>query len=254
MSKNKTQVVVAKGARVNGTVEEVRPFGAIVRFDGGSGLLHVSRLAGGSRRSRDRRLSRLEPGEAVVVDVSDVQGGKTSLSELYRDDAVIKELKEGSEVTGTVVHKLDFALIVSIDAGVAAGYDGFVHASELAGADRKTRDERHAFANIGESVTLAVLHVGRDDKGDLSLKLSEGLVVVRRKLATSFAVGSVHTGSVVRVTQDGYVVSFGEFCGLLPQSELGGAKPGSVRIGGNVKTKVLAVDERLNITLTRKGL
>lgn len=252
MKQNKTQV--AKGARVNGTVEEIRQYGAIVRFDGGSGLLHVSRLAGGSRRSRDRRLSRIAPGDAIACDVFDVQAGKTSLSELYRDDAVIKELKEGSEVTGTIVHKLDCALIVSIDAGVAAGYDGFVHVSELGGEDRKKRDERHAFANIGDAMTLAVLHVGRDDKGDLSLKLSEGLVALRRKLATSFAVGSVHTGSVIRRTHAGFVVSFGEFCGLLPESELGGAKPGSVRVGGNVKSKVLAVSENLEITLTRKGL
>ena len=245
---------VVKGIRVAGVVKEIRQYGAIVEFDGGDGLLHVSRLAGGSRRSRDRRLSRLVPGEAVVADVFDVQSGKVSLSELFRDDEVIVGLKEGSEVAATVVHKLDCALIVALDAGVASGYDGFVHVSELEGGDRKARDQRLAFAQRGRSLMLSVLRVGRDDRGDLSIKLSEGLWALRRKLATSFAAGTVHTGTVTRRTEAGFVVSFGEFSGLLPGNELGGASAGSIRVGGGVKTKVLAIGEDLSVTLTRKGL
>jgi ribosomal protein S1 len=244
---------VVVGVRVVGSVVEIRPYGVIAEFEGGSGLLHVSRLAGGSRRSRDRRLQRFAPGEKVEVDVLAVNDGKVTLSELYRDEAVIAGLEVGSEVTAKVVHKLDCALIVAIDAGVAAGYDGFVHVSELAGGSRKAHDERLAHAKIGQSLTLSVLHVGRDDRGDLSIKLSESLVALRRKLATSFAVGTTHTGTVRRRTEAGFVVSFGEFSGFLPEREAG-ASVGSIRVGGGVKTKVLEIGADLSITLTRKGL
>lgn len=248
---------IEKGVRLAGRVREIREYGVLVEFDGGDGLLHVSRVAGGSRPSRSRRVERLAPGQAVEVEAVDVkrEGKRTkvTLSELWRDEAVIAELQPGSEVSGEVVHKLDCGLFVAIDAGVAAGYDGFVHASELSGADRKVRDQRLASMKVGERLCVSVLRVGRDDRGDLSIKLSEHAAVVGRKLATTFAVGTTHTGRVTRRTEGGFSVSFGDFSGFLPERELNGTSAGSIRVGGGVKTKVLAIEGQ-RITLTRKGL
>lgn len=254
MNQNKNVVV---GSRVVASVVEVRSFGVIAGFgEGCSGLLHVSRMAGGSRRSRDRRLQRLVGGEKLELDVLAVTDGKVSLSEQYRDEAVLAELKPSAEVKATVVHKLDNtpALIVSLDDGIAAGYDGFVHVSELSGADRRARDERYDRLRIGDKLSLSVLTVGRDDRNDLSIRLSERSLALRQKFAKSFAVGTTHTGTVQRRTEAGFVVSFGEFTGFLPDRELNGTSAGSIRVRGGVRTKVLAIGDDLSLTLTRKGL
>ncbi|MBX3152122.1 hypothetical protein KF728_18335 [Candidatus Obscuribacterales bacterium] len=246
---------VVKGTRLTGSIREVRDYGVIAEFEGGgNGLLHVSRLFGGSRRSRDRRLQSLVAGAKVEVDVVDVQGGKVTLSELYRDDDVIAGLQPGTKVKATVARLLEVGLVVTIADGLAAGYDAFLHGSELVGATRKVRDQRLATVKEGAALTLEVLSVGRDDRGDLSIKLSERLVSLRQKLAGSFAVGTKHTGTVLARRGDGWVVNFGDFTGFLPDRELGKTNAGSISEGKGLKTKVLEIDENLRVTLTRKDV
>ena len=251
--------ISTKVERVVGRIVEVREFGAIVELPGSqSGLLHVSRLAGGSRRSHDRRLSQLNPGDSVAVDIVEIkrEGKRTkiSLSELWRDDDVLTGLQSGDKVSAVVVHKLDFGLVVCIADGVAAGYDGFVHVSELAGATRVDQEKKLGFAALGDRLELEVLRVANSARGELSIKLSESAAVVGEKLSGSYAVGTTHTGKVVRRVQGGFVVSFGDFSGFLPEKELGGASASSIRVGGRVKSKILAIGGDRSITLTRKGL
>src|SRR2546426_50230 len=145
-----------KGVRVVGSVVEIREFGAIVESGerGESGLLHESRVRGGSRGARGRRLQALAIGEQVEVDVLDVVAGgkqtKVTLSELWADERVIEQLEVGCAVSASVARSLDCGLIVTIDDGVAAGFDGFLHVSELSDASREARDKRLAFAKIGD--------------------------------------------------------------------------------------------------------
>lgn len=247
-----------KGTRVVGSVSEIREYGAMVTVGEESGLLHTSRLRGGSPGAQRRRLHALAIGEQVEVDVLDVQGSgkrtKVTLSELWQDERVISELQVGSSVTATVCKALDSGLIVSLADGVACGYDGYVHVSELGGANPEARDRQLAFAKAGTRMTLEVLRVGRDEKGWLSLKLSEFAAVLRQKLSTAYAAGTKHTGTVRKRIEGGWVVSFGEFSGFLPDSELGTTNAGSIRVGAGVKTLVKAVSADLRITLTRRGL
>jgi ribosomal protein S1 len=246
---------VVTGARLTGSIRDVRDFGVIAEFEGGgTGLLHVSRLFGGSRRARDCRLKSLAVGAKVEVDVVDVQGGKVTLSELYRDEDVIAGLEPGAKVKATVASLLDFGVVVTIGDGVAAGYDAFVHASELVGGTRKARDQRLYSLKAGATLALEVLSAERDDRGDVSIKLSERLLSLRQKLTGSFAVGTKHTGTVLARREDGWVVNFGEFTGFLPDRELGKTNAGSISEGKGLKTKVLEIDENLRITLTRKDV
>lgn len=246
---------VVKGARLVGSIREVRDFGVIAQFEGGGdGLLHVSRLFGGSRRARDRRLQSLKVGAGVEVDVADVQGNKVTLSELYRDEEVLGALQPGTKVKATVSRVLEFGIVVTISDGVAADYDAFLHGSELVGGTRKARDQRLSTLREGNTLSLEVLSVGRDDRGDLSIKLSERLVSLRQKLAGAYAVGTKHTGTVLARLDAGWVVNFGEFTGFLPDSELGKTNAGSISEGKGLKTKVLAIDENLRLTLTRKDV
>ncbi len=63
------------------------------------------------------------------------------------------EIAPGSKVTGKVVDKLDFGLIVSIADGAATG---FVHVSELVGASKEERDKLLENANLSDVLELDV--------------------------------------------------------------------------------------------------
>lgn len=252
-----TQINVSD--RFAGVVSLVLDFGVEVKLDGvdGSGLLHVSRMRGGNIAGRNRRLSQLAKGDAVEVEVVEIKRDgkrrKISLSERWHDAVVVAELKAGDAVDAVVVKTLESGLIATIASGIAAGMDGFVHVSELAGATRDARDKALAAAKLGDSLKLEVLGVSRDD-GDVRVKLSARVAAVREKIASSFASGTAHTGKVLKRTADGFVVLFGTLEGFLPEGELGGASASSIKVGGNVRAKVVGVDERLCLRLSRKGL
>lgn len=245
--------------RFAGIVTLKLDFGVEVKLEGvdGNGLLHVSRMRGGSFAGRSRRLAQLAKGDAVEVEVVEIKRDgkrrKISLSERWHDDVVLGELKAGDSVDATVVKTLEVGVIATIASGIGAGVDGFVHVSELAGATREARDKALAGIKVGQTLKLEVLGVSKDD-GDVRVKLSQRTAAARAKLSGSFGEGTVHTGKVLKRTAEGFIVTFGELEGFLPFSELGGASSSSIKVGGNVRAKVVGVDDRLCLRLSRKGL
>lgn len=242
-----------------GKVVEMKAFGAIVSFDGKEdGLLHSTRMRGGSRPARNARCGRLAVGETVEVEVVDsrVEGGrrKLTLSERWHDTAVREALWKGTTVQCVVARVLDSGLIVTITEGIAQGVDGYVHVTELAGSEPRVRDRALASTQVSARMELDVLSTGVDEQGDLRIRLSQRAAFLRLKLASTFAPNTIHTGRVVRRTERGYLVSFGDFSGLLPENELGKAGAGSIRTGGNTRTKVVGVDDDGVMMLTRRGL
>jgi ribosomal protein S1 len=252
-----TQINVSD--RFAGVVSLVLDFGVEVKLEGveGSGLLHVSRMRGGSMAGRNRRLKALRKGDAVEVEVTEIKREgkrvKISLSERWHDELVLSELRAGDQVDAIVVKTVESGVIATIASGIASGVDGYVHVSELAGATRQERDKALAVAKLGESLKLEVLGVSNVD-GDVRVKLSQRVAAVREKLGTTFAIGTAHTGKVLKRTEGGFVVVFGALEGFLPASELGGASASSIKVGGNVRAKVVGVDDRLCMQLSRKGL
>ncbi len=255
MQKNLIQI----GMRLEGNVSQIRDYGVMLDRSDGSGLLHRNKMRGGTLRGKNRRLRQLALGSHLEVEVVDIKPGPKNsqhleLSELWYDEIIIEQLAAGTELLGTVVDVLECGLIVSIDAGLAQGYDGFVHISELKEAEQKQREARLRGSKLGDKLSLAVRQVGRNDRGELNIRLSESLVLMRAKLATTFKVGTVHTGDVVRRVREGFLVSFGDFTALLPDRELGKTGAGSIRVGGRVKSKVHAIGNDFSITLSRRGL
>ncbi len=246
-------------ARHFGKVVEKMAFGAIVQFgDGQDGLLHATRMRGGSRIARNRRNERLALGDAIEVEVvEERQVGnrrKLTLSETFQDSVVLEQLKPGCSLHAEVARVLDSGLIVTMLTGVGAGVDGYVHVSELAGSEPRQRDRALAGMQAGREMELEVLSVATDEQGDLRVRLSQRAGVMRQKLASTFAPGTTHTGRIQRRTEGGYVVSFGEFSGILADSELGKTNAASIRSGSNTRTKVVGVGDDGVLRLTRRGL
>lgn len=252
---------IAVNDRVAATVVETKTFGVIVRLGDSAdatALLHVSRMAGGSHGARARRLAALTVGATTEVEVVAIEREgkrtKVSVSERSLQDArVLAELAVGTAVSGEVVGKRDFGVFVRLLDGVAQGVEGLVHVSELAGANPAAREQALKAAVNGTRVSAEVLGVSLNAAGDLRVSLSLR-AEERRRVSAQYGEGTVHTGRVVKRVDEGFLVTFGAVTGFLPFAELGKAGQNSVRVGGNVRTRVETLDDRMRATLTRRGL
>lgn len=250
---------IAVADRLVGTVAERKDFGVVLKFaDGATALLHVTRMAGGSRSGQNRRHAALALGNEVEVEIVEIKRDgkrlKISASEAgLQVERVLAQVEPGTELKATVASATDFGLFVTIQEGQAAGLDGLVHVSELPGSSPDAREAALKAAKVGTEVSVEVLGISKDATGSLRFSLSLR-AEERRRLRDAFAVGTVHTGKVVKRTDGGFVVSFGALTGFLPVGQLGSASESSIKVKGNVRAKVESVDDRLRLTLTRRGL
>lgn len=158
---------IEEGDLLEGIVRTVKDFGAFVDLGGLEGLIHVSKLSW----ERIKHPSEvIEPGQKVKVKVDkiDKQTGKISLS--YRDllenpwDTVLATISPAAVMTGTVTRVAAFGAFVRL----AAGVEGLVHISEVAG---HRVSNISAFLKEGQEVEVKVLSVDRESqKISLSIK------------------------------------------------------------------------------------
>jgi len=149
------------GAVLQGTVTNLREFGAFVDVGGVEGLIHISELGYGRVQHPSELLS---VGQTVTVQVVKVEppaneGGRgqigLSLKALATDPwtTVRERFPVGSTVRGTVRRLEGFGAFVEI----APGLDGLVHVSKLA-LDRRIAHPRQVLS-IGQEVEVTVVAV-----------------------------------------------------------------------------------------------
>ncbi len=117
---------------------------------------------------------------------------------------LIKELKEGDIVDGTVQRIAPFGLFVDI-----GGMDGLVHISELAWERVEKPDE---LFKVGQKVKVKIIKIDSKN-GKVSLSIRETLDNPWDTEIKNFSVGSIYTGKVKRLT------NFGAFVELSPGIE-----------------------------------
>lgn len=158
---------IEAGDLMEGIVRTIKDFGAFVDLGGLEGLIHISKLSW----DRIKHPSEvLEVGQKVQVKIDsiDKQTGKMSLS--YRDllenpwDAFVTSVAVGAVMPGTVTRIANFGAFVRL----AAGIEGLVHISEIAG---HRVSNVAAFISEGQEVEVKVLAVDRESqKVSLSMK------------------------------------------------------------------------------------
>ena len=161
---------IRKGARLEGTVTRIEPYGAFVDLGAGvEGLIHVSEL---KHERVEHPQDAVQTGAELTVVVirvkglGDRRGERISLSlkALETDpwDKVKGQFPPGSVVEGKVESLEDYGAIVAL----ADNVTGMVHVSEI--ADRRIAHPREVLS-IGDSVRVAVLEL---DKRRRRLRLS----------------------------------------------------------------------------------
>lgn len=117
---------------------------------------------------------------------------------------LMAEISEGDIIEGTVARLTNFGAFIDL-----GGVDGLVHISQIAHEHIKSPGD---VLTIGEKVKVKVLSVDVE-KGRVSLSIKDTLPGPWESIEEKAPIGSVHTGTVKRLT------SFGAFVEVFPGVE-----------------------------------
>ena len=163
-NKSKEYDGISVGDVLKGKISKIEKYGAIVRFEYNQGLLKTNQIAHVFVDVEKE----LHVGDEIEVKVVGKENGKIDLSrkallktpfELYCD-----EHKVSDKVTGKVVNKLGFGLLLEL----APNVKGLLHASEYS---HNPNDNFNNYVVIGDEVEVAILSIkAKDEKISLSRK------------------------------------------------------------------------------------
>src|SRR6187431_1089097 len=158
---------LARGQVRKGVVSSVVNFGAFVDLGGVDGLVHVSEL---SWKHIDHPSEVVEVGQEVTVEVLDVDMDRERVSlslKATQEDPwrqFARKYSAGEIIDGQVTKLVPFGAFVR----VAAGIEGLVHISELAGRHVELAEQ---VVSVGEEVFVKVIDIDLERRRiSLSLK------------------------------------------------------------------------------------
>ncbi|MFI5395419.1 MAG: 30S ribosomal protein S1 [Candidatus Binatia bacterium] len=200
------------GAVVQGTVTNIREFGAFVDLGGVEGMIHISELGYGRVNHPSEVLQVGQAVETQVLKIEEAGTGRRqvglSMKALAADpwSTVSERFPVGTTVRGTVRRVEAFGAFVEI----APGLDGLAHISKLA-LDRRLSHARQA-VNIGQEVEVTVLAVD-PEKRRISLSLIE-----HAREARDAAIAAERAEEHATVAQANQRQTLGTFADLLAVS------------------------------------
>ena len=153
------------GQEFEGTVKNVKDFGAFIDLGGADGLLHISEMSWGLVENPTKTLN---VGDKIKVFVKEIKDGKIALSCKFDDanpwNGAAEKFAVGTVVTGKVVRMKDFGAFVEL----APGIDALLHVSQIS----KERIEKPSdVLSIGQDIEAKVVEFNDADKKiSLSIK------------------------------------------------------------------------------------
>jgi small subunit ribosomal protein S1 len=233
--------------------------GVVVRFGRLRGFVpnsHIPDLRrdGGYDHLREQKEEMI--GDELVVKVIEVNQKRRRLvlsSRAARQERRLlrlKELAEGTKITGTVVNLVDFGAFVDI-----GGVDGLIHISEL---DWSRVDHPSEVLELGQDVEVEITNVDVD-RERVSLSRKNLLANPWDSIEQKYSPGDLVEGEITNVRNFGAFVMLPEGVeGLIHVSEIGIIGPGSpqdvVHPGDNVLARVIDIEperERISLSLSR---
>lgn len=196
------------GDKVKGKVVVIADYGAFIEVaEGVEGLIHVSEMSWSTHlRSAQDFVKVGDVVEAVILTL-DREDRKMSLGikQLSQDPwtDITSKYPVGSRHTGIVRNFTNFGIFVELEEGI----DGLIYISDLSW----TKKIKHPseFVNVGEKLDVVVLELDVDGR-KLSLGHKQTTANPWDKYEDSFAVGTVHSGTIAEIVDKGATVEFGD--------------------------------------------
>lgn len=257
------------GARFEGTVSRIAPFGAFVDLGGIDGLIPISEL---SHTRVENVEDILSVGDRVTTEILRIEDDpkrqgqqRIALSLRATQDhpfaAATEDLKENQTLAGKVVRVAEFGAFVQ----VAGGIEGLVHISEM--ADRRIGHPREV-VKVNDEVTVRVLKVDPENQR-LSLSLKDAVAAMTLEDGASaaegskgqrpaFVVGDLLTGTVERIERYGVFLKVADgVSALLPAAETGTERGTDLKrvfpLESEIEVSVINVDERGRLKVSKRA-
>ncbi|MBS1668315.1 MAG: 30S ribosomal protein S1 [Bacteroidetes bacterium] len=195
---------VKEGEIVKGKVVNIEDYGAFLEvMPGVEGLVHVSEITWANTPINAKEFFKLGDEHQAKVVTLDKEARKMSLSikQLSEDPWSTIETKfpQGSKHTGLVKNITPYGVFVEL----APGIGGMIHISDLSWLKRFNHPSE--YTKVGQNIEVAILGIDKENR-----KLQLGHKQLEEDpwnaLEQTFAVGTVHEGTVTRKDDKGALV------------------------------------------------
>ena len=209
--KDKELENINEGDVVKGTVSKLMPYGAFVRIGRVEGLLHISEMSHHRIKEPSEIVSE---GDEIEVKVIEAKGRKRGLSLKALQEtpweAFAKKHNIGDKVTGKVVKKMQFGILVEVERDVA----GIIHKNDY------SWDPRFNLAgnvSVGDEVEAQILSM---DPKKGRMQLSKKHLEYNPWDDVKVKVGESVSGEVKTIQSNGALVEVQGVYGFLPIGEI----------------------------------
>jgi small subunit ribosomal protein S1 len=195
---------IHEGAVVKGRVVNIEDYGAFLEIlPGVEGLVHVSEITWANTPINAKEFFKLSDEHEAKVVTLDKDSRKMSLSikQLSEDpwSDIENKFPEGSRHTGVVKNITPYGVFVELTTGIG----GMIHISDLSWLKRFNHPSE--YTKVGENIDVVILGIDKDNR-----KLQLGHKQLEEdpwnSLQDTFAVGSIHEGTVLRKDDKGAIV------------------------------------------------
>jgi len=196
---------ITEGATVKGKVVNIEDYGAFLEImPGVEGLVHVSEISWANTPVNAKEFFKLGDEHEAKVVTLDKEARKMSLSikQLSADPwtNIDDKFPLESKHAGLVKNITPYGVFVELEAGIG----GMIHISDLSWTKRFNHPSE--YTKVGEKIDVIILSIDKENR-----KLQLGHKQLEEDpwnaLEESFAIGSVHEGTVVRKDDKGALVS-----------------------------------------------
>ncbi|MBP9102918.1 MAG: 30S ribosomal protein S1 [Chitinophagaceae bacterium] len=187
---------IAEGNVVTGKVVNIEDYGAFLEIQPGvEGLVHVSEITWANTPINAKEFFKLGDEHEAKVVTLDKESRKMSLSikQLSEDpwNEIETKFAENSKHPGLVKNITNYGVFVELSAGIG----GMIHISDLSWLKRFNHPSE--YTKVGETIDVVILGIDKENR-----KLQLGHKQLEEDpwntLADTFAIGSLHEGTVSR--------------------------------------------------------
>ncbi len=195
---------IHEGAVVKGKVVNIEDYGAFLEIlPGVEGLVHVSEITWANTPINAKEFFKLGDEHEAKVVTLDKELRKMSLSikQLSEDpwSTIETRYPEGSKHKGTVKNITPYGVFVELEPGIG----GMIHISDLSWLKRFNHPSE--YTKVGSEIDVVILAIDKDNR-----KLQLGHKQLEEDpwnaLEDTFAVGTIHEGTVIRKDDKGALV------------------------------------------------
>ena len=195
---------LSEGSVVKGKVVNIEDYGAFLEIQPGvEGLVHVSEITWANTPINAKEFFKLgDEHEAKVVTLDkDARKMSLSIKQMTQDpwSAIENKFPENSKHKGLVKNITPYGVFVELESGIG----GMIHISDLSWLKRFNHPSE--YVKVGESIDIIILNIDKENR-----KLQLGHKQLEEDpwnaLEETFAIGSIHDGTIVRKDDKGAIV------------------------------------------------